>query len=393
MLGLGRAIDRGLYRAGRVWEDWSPLALFVVLVAAVFGLAGAIWVTVARYTGHDWHIFGVYVLSEFLLLGFASDKTKKIRDHDGEVLVWTIDAITGHSYILDLRDRMLVDALGAALWGGGIGVGLLIGTALVARIVHWRKVRQRRRRAGEKRTTLESQRRIGRRLKSALHSLSASVRFMRKSITRRAFAGSTKSGEAKPVSGNHHAADAAASDSRQQRRSPVSPAAFNDPTAGPPVTARPARQGRPNAAEAPPGEAHRRFDRRPDGEARLVARETPPFATSPPAPTASAPAAQSESADPSCPKRTNRMPHSQGQDSYDVGASKGGDSVVPETGAKEGHEVIARDNGSEDAASSAPQGERAATCDENRRQLGRPPRVTGPLGARKKRRKGSQDFY
>ena len=68
MSGLGRAIDRGLHVVGRIREDWSPFALFVVLVAAVFGLAAAIWITVARYTGHDWHVFGVYALSEVLLV-------------------------------------------------------------------------------------------------------------------------------------------------------------------------------------------------------------------------------------------------------------------------------------------------------------------------------------
>ncbi len=147
MIGLGRAIDRGLYFVGQVWEYWSPFALFVVVVAAGFGLAAAIWSTVEEYTAHDWHIFGVYMLSEVLLVAFAPDKTKKIRDLDGEVLVWTIDAISRHSYIVGLRDRMLGDAFGAALWGGGIGAGLLIGGVVVARIVHWRKARKRRREA------------------------------------------------------------------------------------------------------------------------------------------------------------------------------------------------------------------------------------------------------
>ena len=395
MIGLGRAIDRGLYRAGRVWADWSPFALFVVIVAAVFGLAGAIWVTVARYTAHDWHIFGVYVLSEVLLVAFAPDKTKKIRDFDGGVLVWTIDAITGHSYILDLRDRMLGDALSAALWGGGIGAGLLIGTLLVARIIHWRKARQRREGARARCTAPASRRWIGRRFNSILRSLPASVLFVRKSITRRAFADGTKSGEGKPVMGNHHAADAAAGDFIQQRRFPVSPAAFDDPTVRPLSAAQSARQGRANAAETPPGEARLRFDQRPEGEERDSPPGAPIQAPLAPAPTASAPAAQSESADPNRPRQTSRKAHSPGQDSHDVGASKNGDSALPATGSAQEREVTTRgcDNDSEDGVSSVPQGERAATCDENRRPLGRPPRVTGPLGARKKRRKASQDFY
>ena len=391
MLGLGRAIDRSLYRAGRVWEDWSPFALFVVIVAAVFGLAGAIWVTVARYTAHDWHIFGVYALSEFLLLAFAPDKTKKIRDFNGDVLVWTIEAITRHSYILDLRDRMLGDAMSAAQWGGGIGAGLLIGTLLVTRIVHWRKVRQRRQGARAKRTAPASRRRIGLRFNSILRLLPAPVLFVRKSITRRAFAGSTKSGEAKQVIGNHHAADAAASDSMQQRRSPVSPAAFDDPTARPLMTARSARQGRPNAAEAPPGEARLRFDQRPAGEAHLVPRETPPSAKSPATPTASVPVAQGESADPSRPGRTNRMPHSSGQESHDAVASGAGDSARTGSDSTEQQEAAAREDSSDNAGSTVPHGKRAASNDRmpasNERPLGT------RLGARKKRRKASQDFY
>ena len=99
MKRLDRALDRGLYIVWRDWLYWRTFAWFVVLVAAVFGLGTAIWVTVEEYTAHDWHVFGVYALSEFLLfLPFAPDKTKKIRDLDGEILVWTIDAITFRDY-------------------------------------------------------------------------------------------------------------------------------------------------------------------------------------------------------------------------------------------------------------------------------------------------------
>ena len=391
MIDLSRAIGRGLHVVGRVWEDWSPFALFVVIVAAVFGLAGVIWVTVASYTGHDWHIFGVYVLSEFLLLAFAHDKTKKIRDFDGEVLVWTIEEITRHSYILDLRDRMLGDALGAAQWGGGIGAGLLIGTVFVVHIVHWRRIRQRRRRAGEKRATLGSRRWIGRRLKLTLHSRPASVRFVWKSITRRAFAGNTKSGEAKPAIGNHHVADAAASDSMQQRRSPVSPAAFNDPTVRPPLAARSEQQDRANVAETPPGKARLRFDQRPDGEAHLVPRETLPSATSPPAPTVSPPAVPDNSAIPGCSELVSRKPYPQRQERCDVGASGSGDSAPTESGPAQRHEAAARADGSNDARSTVPHGKRAACGDRmpgsNGRPFGKRP------GARRRRRKASQDFY
>ena len=391
MIGLGRAIDRGLHVVGRIREDWSPFALFVVLVAAVFGLAAAIWITVARYTAHDWHVFGVYVLSEVLLVVFARDKTKKIRDLDGEVLVWTINAITRHSYIVDLRDRMLGDALGAASWGGGIGAGLLIGTALATHIVHWRKARQRRRGAGKNRTTLESRRWIGRRFMSILRLLPASVRFTRGSVTRRACTGSTERREAKTAIGKHHAVDAASIGFGQGRRSPAPPAAFDDPTVGPLMSARSARQGRPSAAEVPLDEAHPWFDKRPDSEAQRVPRETPPSATSPAPPTVSAPAALDNSVNPRCSEPTSREPHSPAQDCHDVGAYKGGDSAPPETGRTQEREVAVSENSSEDAAPSAPKGERTASDGgmpgSNERPLGTRP------GARRRRPKASQDFY
>ena len=394
MSGLGRAIDRGLHVVGRIREDWSPFALFVVLVAAVFGLAAAIWITVARYTGHDWHVFGVYALSEFLLVAFARDKTKKIRDLDGEVLVWTIDAITRHSYILDLRDRMLGDASGAVLWGGGSGAGLLIGTVLVTHIVHWRKARRRRRGAREKRTTLAPRRWIGRRFKSIprfLNALLASVRLAWRTRARYAVAGSAGPGNGNPAAGNRHAHNALAGGLEQGRAIPAPPAAFDDPTVGPLVAARSARQGRPNAAEAPPSEAHPGFDKRPDGEAHLVPRETPASARSPAAPTVSPPAALDNSANPRRSEPTSREPRSPAQDSHGVGAYKGGDSAPPETGPAQQHEAAAREDGSEDAAPSAPKGERAASdsrmTGSNERPLGTRP------GARRRRPKASQDFY
>ena len=394
MSGLGRAIDRGLHVVGRIREDWSPFALFVVLVAAVFGLAAAIWITVARYTAHDWHVFGVYVLSEVLLVAFARDKTKKIRDLDGEVLVWTIDAITRHSYIVDLRDRMLGDALGAALWGGGIGAGFLIGTVLVTHIVHWRKARQRRRGAREKRTTPASRRWIGRRFKSIPRFMSvllSSVRLAWRAIARYAVAGSAGPGNGNPAAGNRHAHNALAGGLEQGRAIPAPPAAFDDPTVGPLVAARSARQGRPSAAEVPPGEAHPGFDQRPHDEAHLVLRETPPSARSPAAPTVSPPAALDNSANPRCSEPTSRKPYSQGQDCHDVGAYKGGDSAPPETGRTREREVAVRKNSSEDAAPSAPKGERTTSDGRmpgsNERPLGTRP------GARRRRSKASQDFY
>ena len=395
MSGLGRAIDRGLHVVGRIREDWSPFALFVVLVAAVFGLAAAIWVTVDEYTAHDWHIFGVYVLSELLLvLPFGPDKTKKIRDLDGEVLVWTIDAITRHSYILDLRDRMLGDAFGAALWGGGIGAGLLIGAVLVARLVHWRKDLKRRRGAGEKRAAVASRRRTGLSLDRTLRCLSASLRFVSKAVMRFAYAGGAERGDAKPAVGKHHAVDAAAGSFRHRRRLAGLLAPLGELTLRLLAAVRSVRQHRTKAAGAYWERRQLALGRYADSEAHGRPPGTSMPTTSPPAATASAPAAQSEPVNPSGSEPTSCIPHSSGQDSHDVRASRGGDGAPPGTGPSQQSEAAARNDGSNDAASPAPRSERVASADKASGSSARPPPAGTRLGARRRnRRRASQDFY
>lgn len=392
MIRLGRAIDRGLYCVGRVWEDWIPLALLVVLVAAVFGLGAAIWTTVARYTGHDWHILGVYVLSEFLLLAFAPDKTKKIRDFGGEVLVWTIEEITRHSYILDLRDRMLGDALSAAQWGGGIGAGLLIGTVVVTRTVDWRKARQRRRGARAKRGGPGFRRWIGRWLKSILHLISGFLRFAWRAVTRRPRTGSTAHGEAEPAVVRHRA-DAATSDPAQQQRLPMPTSASAEPMIRPLAAAQSERRDQAVAAEAPLGETHLRLDQRPCHDTHEHSFGTPMPAPLPPAATASAPTAPSEPAAPSRPEPTSRKPRSSGQDPQDVHLPQGEEVAPPLTAPSQEHEAAARDDGSDDAASAAPHVERTASSDRALESSGRPRPAGIRLGARRRRRRASQDFY
>ena len=348
MKKLGRVFDQVLYIVWRDWRDWYAFAWFVVFVAAVFGLGAAIWTTVARYTAHDWHVFGVYVLSEFLLfLPFAPDKTKKIRDLDGEVLVWTIDAITRHSGILDLRDRMLGDALGAALWGGGIGAGLLIGAVVVLRIVHWRNSRQRRRGAGEKRVALSTRRWIGRQVNSILCFLPVSVRFVRKAITRYAVAGSTERGDAKAAVGEHHMAD---------------------------------------SAEAP-GKARLRFHQRSDGE-----EPNTPSGTSTPA-TSSEPTVLDDCANSSLRGPVRLMPLVQGQVSRDVRKSEGGDGAPPKAALSQGHEATARNDGADGTPSPAPQGERDTSADRMPGSNERPLPAASRHGRGRRRRRASQDFY
>ena len=394
MSGLGRAIDRGLHVVGRIREDWSPFALFVVLVAAVFGLAAAIWITVARHTAHDWHVFGVYVLSEFLLVAFARDKTKKIRDLDGEVLVWTIDAITRHSYILDLRDRMLGDALGAALWGGGIGAGLLIGTVVVKRIVYWRKARKRRRGAGEKRAAVASRCRTGLSLDRILRCLSASLRFVSKAVMRIACAGGTGRCDAKPAVGKHHAVDAAAGGFGHRRRLGGLLAPLGELTLRLLAAVRSVRQHRTKAAEAYWEQRQLALGRHVDSVAHEHSPDASMPATSPPVATASAPAGQSETADAVRSGPTNRKSYPPGQDSHDVRVPQGGDGAPPGTGPSQQSEAAARNDGSNDAASPAPRSERVASADKASGSSARPPPVGTRLGARKRnRRRASQDFY
>ena len=356
MKRLGRAIDRFLYIVWRDWRDWYAFAWLVVIVAAVFGLGAAIWTTVARYTAHDWHVFGVYMLSEFLLfLPFAQGKTKKIRDLDGEVLVWTIDAITRHGYIVGLRDRMLGDAFGAALWGGGIGDGLLIGAVVVLRIVHWRNSMQRRQGTGEMRAAKASRRWIGRRVNSILCFLPVSVRFVRKRITRYAVAGGTDREGASSAVDKPYAAE---------------------------------------AAEALAGRARFRFDRRSDGEAPNTPSGTPvPATSSSPAPTASPPAAPEASANPNRSELSNRLPHAPGRVSRDMRAIEAGGVASPKPGPSQERPAAGRDVGSDSDPPTVPHGERAVSDDRMPESKGRPLPIASRHGSGRRRRRASQDFY
>ena len=393
MKRLGRAIDQGLYIVWRDWRDWYAFAWFFVFVAAVFGLGAAIWITVARYTAHDWHVFGVYVLSEFLLfLPFTSGKTKKIRDLDGEVLVWTIDAITKHGYILDLRDRMLGDALGAAMWGGGLGAGLLIGTVVVLRVVHWRNS-SRRRGVGEKHVASVPRRWIGLSFHRILRLLQASVRFSWKTAKGYAHSGSMERGNANSTVGKHHAAVGAGSGPARQRRIPAIPATFGKLTVRLFELARSVRQGRAGAAEVPRGQAHLQFDHRPGNRACDPSSARLTATSSPLAPTASAPAVLDASANPNRPEPTSRRPHRQRQVSHDVRASETEDGAPPRAGPSQEHRDAARDEGSEGGPSPEPQGERAASDNRMPGSNDRPLPAGSRHGRGRRRRKASQDFY
>ena len=150
MTGVGGDTGRGVRVAARGVRTWRRLVERAIVVALVGALVAATWRTWNATSSHDRHVMNVYVLCEFLLAaGFPPDKTKKMRDLDGQVHVGTIGYITQFQPILDLRDRIVGDAVNAALLGGGIGVAIVIGTLVALRTFGRRLRRGRRLRGGE----------------------------------------------------------------------------------------------------------------------------------------------------------------------------------------------------------------------------------------------------
>ena len=160
MTGVGGDTGRGLRVAARGFRTWFRFGWWIAVGIILAGLAAAIWKTTSDYTGHDWHVIGVYALCEFMLVAdFKPGKTKKIRDLDGTVLVMTLDTITKHPEILDLRERLLGDVVDAALLGGGACAGLAVVSLFGLHLLGRRVGRGRRLRGGE----LESARELRRR--------------------------------------------------------------------------------------------------------------------------------------------------------------------------------------------------------------------------------------
>ena len=156
MTGVGGDTGRGLRVASRGFRTWWKLSWKVVTFVFFAGLATAVWKTTSDYTKHDWHVFGVYALCEFMLvLPFNPDKTKTIRDLDGTVEVETISFIADFGPILDLRDRMVGDAIDGALLGGGSAAGLAAAALFGLRLFGRRLRRGRRLRGGELATAEE----------------------------------------------------------------------------------------------------------------------------------------------------------------------------------------------------------------------------------------------
>ena len=150
MTGIGGNTGRGVRVAARGLRTWRHIAEFVAIATVVSALIAVGWKWRVSVSPHDWHVMGVYTLSEFLLAaGFDPDKPKTIRDLDGEVYVASIDYIGRFQPFLDLRDRIVREGARAALTGGGIGCALVLCALAGLHAFGHRLGRGRRLRGGE----------------------------------------------------------------------------------------------------------------------------------------------------------------------------------------------------------------------------------------------------
>ena len=160
MTGIGGDTGRGVRVAARSVRTWNRIVNLVVVAALITGLGAGVWKTWNAVTAHEWHVMGVYALSEFMLAaGFRHGKTKKLRMANGETYLTTIGRIAEFEPHHDLRDRILGDVLSAALVGGGIGAGIVVGTLVGVRVLGRRLGRGRRLRGGELASARELRRR------------------------------------------------------------------------------------------------------------------------------------------------------------------------------------------------------------------------------------------
>ena len=92
MTGVGGDTGRGVRVAARSVRTWRRIADLVAIVVLLSALIGGIWKTQTAATAYEWHLMGVYALSEFLLAaGFHPDKDKRMRTEAGEVHVTTAE--------------------------------------------------------------------------------------------------------------------------------------------------------------------------------------------------------------------------------------------------------------------------------------------------------------
>ena len=126
MTGVGGDTGRGVRVAARGLRTWRKVVERALLAALACALIAAAWKTWDETSSHDWHVMGVYALCEFMLAaGFDPDKSKKIRDLDGQVYSSSLAYIVTFKPILRLRDRVAGDALDAAMLGFGSGAALV----------------------------------------------------------------------------------------------------------------------------------------------------------------------------------------------------------------------------------------------------------------------------
>ena len=150
MTGVGGDTGRGVRVAARSVRTWRRIADLVAIVVLLSALIGGIWKTQTAATAYEWHLMGVYALSEFLLAaGFHPDKDKRMRTEAGEVHVSTIGRIAEFERFHRIRDRIIGDVLDAALLGGVIGGIIVIGALVALRTMGRGLRRGRRLRGGE----------------------------------------------------------------------------------------------------------------------------------------------------------------------------------------------------------------------------------------------------
>ena len=160
MTGVGGDTGRGVRVAARSVRTWRRLVERAIVATLLSALIVGSWKTWSATTSHDWHVMGVYALAElFLAADLSPGRSKTLRVPDGRVVVTTIGEIVAFEPILAIRDRILGDALDAALLGGGIGACIAIVSLVALRTLGSGLRRGRRLRGGE----LVSARQLGRR--------------------------------------------------------------------------------------------------------------------------------------------------------------------------------------------------------------------------------------
>ena len=150
MTGVGGDTGRGVRVAVRGLRTWRRLVEHAIVVTFVSVLIAVSWKAWSATTAHDWHVMGVYTLSEFFMVtGFGPSKSKKLRVPDGRVIVTTVGEIVAFEPILTLRDRLLDEFSDAALLGSGIGACIAIASLVALRTLGSGLRRGRRLRGGE----------------------------------------------------------------------------------------------------------------------------------------------------------------------------------------------------------------------------------------------------